>query len=426
MEKLLELRRERSEAVEEARAILDGAQDGKLTDEQKQKYDDLVTRAKDLKEQEERYIALNDLVIKDGTIVPRDDLKDDPPKDEKRFETFGEQLRAVMVAEISQGKELDDRLTYRQLGMSEGVPGDGGYLVQKDFVAELLKNAYDTGILANRCRRYPIGANSNGIKLNVVDESSRATGSRMGGIQAFWTPEGTKKQASQPKFRQMEMSLQKLTGLLYATDELLADTTLMEALVGDAFADEFGFMLDDAIVRGTGAGQPAGVLSSNALVTVPAEGGQAANTVVYENLSNMWARLPARLRRNAAWYINQDVEPQLDRLAIAAGTAALEPRFITYGPDGVLRIKGAPVNAIEQAEPLGQVGDILLLNLNQYLLIEKGAMQAATSIHVRFIFDEQTFRFVYRVNGQPIWNRPLTPYRGGNQQSPFIALAART
>lgn len=342
-----------------------------------------------------------------------------------RFKSLGEQLRAVVIAEESRGQNVDPRLIYNQLGMSEGVPGDGGYLVQQDFSQELLRRAYETGILGNLCRRQPIGPNSNGFKINVVDESSRATGSRMGGIQMFWTGEGRQLQGSQPKFRQLELNLQKLTGLLYATDELLADTTALQAFIMDAFAEEYGFMIDDAIISGTGAGMPLGIMRSNALVVVPAEAGQPAGTVVFENLSNMWGRLPARSRRNAVWLINQEVEPQLDGLAVVAGVAALEARFVTYGPDGVLRIKGRPVIAIEQAEGLGTPGDIILADLSQYLLIDKGPMENAVSIHVRFIWDEQTFRFIYRVNGQPIWNKPLTPYKGANPQSPFVALAAR-
>jgi len=241
----------------------------------------------------------------------------------------------------------------------------------------------------------------------------------------FWTGEGRQLQGSQPKFRQLELSLQKLTGLLYATDELLADAVALEAFIMDAFAEEYGFMTDDAIFNGNGAGMPLGIMRSNALVSVPAEAGQPAGTVVFENLSNMWGRLPARSRRSAVWLINQEVEPQLDRLAIVAGTAALEARFVTYGPDGVLRIKGRPVIAIEQAEALGTPGDIVLADHSQYLLIDKGPMESAVSIHVRFVWDEQTFRFIYRVNGQPIWNKPLTPYKGANPQSPFVALAAR-
>jgi len=58
-------------------------------------------------------------------------------------------------------------------------------------------------------------------------------------------------------------------------------------------------------------------------------------------------------------------------------------------------------------------------------MIEKGGMQTATSIHVAFLTDETLFRFVYRVDGAPKWNVPLTPNSGGPTQSPFVVLAAR-
>lgn len=402
------------------------AENRAMTDEEMTKFNALQSEIESLEESIEAANKLNKQQEKLNTPVnqPTYEVGKNRAAD-KPFASLGEQLRAVVIAEESRGQNVDPRLIYNQMGMSEGVPGDGGYLVQQEFSRELLKRAYETGILGNLCRRQPIGPNSNGFKINVVDESSRATGSRMGGIQMFWTAEGAPKQGSQPKFRQLEMNLQKLTGLLYATDELLADTTALQAFIMDAFAEEYGFMVDDAIISGAGAGMPLGIMRSNALVTVPAEAGQPAQTVVFENLSNMWGRLPARSRRNAVWLINQEVEPQLDRLAIAVGTAAIDARFVTYGPDGVLRIKGCPVIAIEQAEALGTPGDVILADLSQYLLIDKGPMESAVSIHVRFVWDEQTFRFIYRVNGQPIWNKPLTPYKGANPQSPFVALAAR-
>jgi HK97 family phage major capsid protein len=395
-----------------------------FTEEEQTQFDSLQTEIEGLEKTIEAAMKLDEQQKKMNTSVNAP-IYPTPKQEPEKFASFGEQLRAVVIASESMGRNVDSRLIYNQLGMSEGVPGDGGYLVQQEFSQELLKRAYETGILGNLCRRQPIGPNSNGFKINVVDETSRATGSRMGGIQMFWTAEGAIKQASQPKFRQLELNLQKLTGLLYATDELLADTTALQSFIMDAFAEEYGFMVDDAILRGTGAGMPLGILNSNAIVVVPAEAAQPGQTVVFENLSNMWGRLPARSRRNAVWLINQEVEPQFDRLAIAVGVGAIDARFVTYGPDGVLRIKGRPVMAIEQAEALGAVGDVILADLSQYLLIDKGPMESAVSIHVRFIWDEQTFRFVYRVNGQPIWNRPLTPYKGANQQSPFVALAAR-
>ena len=42
-----------------------------------------------------------------------------------------------------------------------------------------------------------------------------------------------------------------------------------------------------------------------------------------------------------------------------------------------------------------------------------------------FLYDENVFRFIYRVDGKPIWNKPLTPYKGSASVSPFVTLAKR-
>jgi HK97 family phage major capsid protein len=286
-------------------------------------------------------------------------------------------------------------------------------------------------------RRIGIGANSNGIRLNGVDETSRANGSRWGGIQSYWTGEAQLKTASQPKFKRIGMELDKLTGLCYATDELLQDSTALDSWLRQAFTDEFTFKVEDAIINGTGAGMPLGFLNSGAVITVSKEGSQGAATIVAENILKMWARMPARSRKNAVWLSNQDVEPQLYQFVIkvknVAGTenvGGIAAPVIMYTPPGqngnqYATLMGRPVIPVEYAATLGTAGDIALVDLSQYLLIDKGPTEFASSIHVRFIYDETAFRFVYRANGQPIWQVPMTPYKGTATQSPFIVLQTR-
>ena len=69
--------------------------------------------------------------------------------------------------------------------------------------------------------------------------------------------------------------------------------------------------------------------------------------------------------------------------------------------------------------------DIILADLSQYQMIQKGGVQAASSIHVQFLTDETAYRFVYRVDGQPAWHDTLTPHKGSSPVSPFVALATR-
>ena len=344
------------------------------------------------------------------------------------FKTLGEQLDAVRRA-MTPGYSIDRRLAEQKAisGMSETVPEDGGYLVQTDFSSELLRRTYDTGILTSRVRRVPVGANANGLTLNAIADTSRATGSRWGGVQVYWREEAGTVTAKQPAFRRMKLELKSLMGLCYATDELLADATALGSVIQQAFSEEFAFTLDDAIIRGSGNGQPMGILNSNSYVSVTKEVGQVADTVYWENIVKMWSRLWSRSRPNAVWFIHQDVMPQLQTMAQVVGVGGVPVYLPATGAAGspYSTLFGRPVIEIEQADTVGDQGDIMLLDLSQYLMIEKGGMEAAQSIHVRFLYGENTFRFILRADGQPIWHAPLTLFNSSTTVSPFVLLDAR-
>ena len=350
-------------------------------------------------------------------------VKDNPEKNEERkFRTLGEQMMAVYRASTPAGK-IDRRLTTRSAsGLNETNPSDGGFLVQKDFVTELLKRTYETGILASKVKKIPLSTNANGIKINAINEDSRANGSRWGGVQTYWENEADQITGSKPKFRTMDLSLKKLTGLCYVTDELLQDAAALENVIREAFAEEFGFKIDDAILSGSGAGQPLGILNSGSLVKVDKEANQT-DTITVENLVKMWARLWSRSRANSVWYINPEIEPLLYTLRVGDKPVYIPAGGLSEAPYGTLF--GRPVLPLEQCSAVGEVGDIILADFSQYILIDKGGINATSSIHVRFLYDENVFRFIYRVDGQPVWNKALQPYKGSATVSPFVALAKR-
>ena len=348
--------------------------------------------------------------------------------DPQKFSFFGEQLLAVMRAADPSNK-IDPRLldVRAQLGLNEGVPSEGGFLVQTDFVTELLDGLFNTGILASRVKKRNITTNANGMTINAFNETSRATGSRYGGMQTYWLHEAGTKTPSMPTFRQIELKLKKVIGLYYATDELLQDAGFLQQEVNDAFSQEMAWMVDNAIFRGTGAGQPLGITGHAGTVVVGAEAGQLAGTILYENIVNMWSRMVASSWSNAVWFINQDILPQLFTMSLAVGVGGV-PVYLPAGgasasPYG--QLMGRPVIPIEQASTLGTVGDITLADLSQYRFIDKAGVQAASSIHVAFTTDQSAFRFVYRCDGQPYRAAQLTPANGTNTLSPFVQLATR-
>ena len=436
--KLAEMKARREDARLKAVAIMDRAlKEQRDTTEAEEK--EIETLEAEIKGWDKQIIRVQvfkapDNDGKDGSAAKADESADTPPKDnpedeernKKQFRNMGEQLMAVYrAAQPGAQNKLDPRLDTRSAsGLNQSNPSDGGFLVQTDFVKDLLKRTYETGILASKVKRIQISNNANGIKINAVDEESRANGSRWGGIQTYWEAEAEQLTASKPKFRKIELSLKKLTGLCYATDELLQDASALESVIREAFAEEFGFKMDDAILCGTGAGQPLGILKSGALVKVEKEPGQAAkDKVTVENLVKMYSRMWSRSRTKAAWYINPEIEPLLYTLRVGDRPVYIPAGGLSEKPYATLL--GLPVIALEQCSEVGEPGDIILADLSQYLLIDKGGIDAQSSIHVRFLYDENVFRFIYRADGQPTWHKALLPYKGKATVSPFIALEKR-
>ena len=424
MKKILEMKAKREDARLKAMAVLNKAEaeDRFLSEEEQKdidKYEEEIRAWDESIGRAEKLLAIEP----EDRSTEKPEVKPTPAKDnEKKFSSFGEQLMAAYRAAMPGGK-VDERLSTRAAsGLNETTPSDGGFLVQQDFVTELLKRTYETGILASKVKKIPISTNANGMKINAIDEDSRANGSRWGGVQTYWEGEADELTASKPKFRQMELSLKKLTGLCYATDELLQDAAALEAVIRQAFAEVFGFKIDDAILSGSGEGEPLGILNSGAIVTVAKEASQT-DTITVENLIKMWNRLWSRSRANAVWYINQELEPYLYTLKIGDKPVYIPAGGLSEKPYGTLF--GRPVVPIEQCSAAGEVGDIILADIGQYLLIDKGGIKSASSIHVRFLYDENVFRFIYRVDGKPIWTKPLTPYKGSAIVSPFVTLAKR-
>ncbi len=258
-----------------------------------------------------------------------------------------------------------------------------------------------------------------------VDETSRANGSRWGGIQSFYEGEGEEKTASKPKFRKIEMGLEKLIGLCYATDELLDDAARLGAFLREAFAQEINFKVSNSVLNGSGSGQPLGIVNSGALVTIDKESGQTSDTLIWDNILNMLARYRPMNPGQGIWVTNQDCLPQLLSMGLIIGGTGIPVYSPGSTPGGVNTLAGMRVLFSEAAPTIGDKMDLLLMDPAAYLLIDKGGVQMAQSLHVRFIYDEQVFRFVYRHNGQPLFAEPITPFKGSDTVSPFVCIEER-
>lgn len=356
-----------------------------------------------------------------------DDADPDKPKPAvKIFPTLGHQLQAIYLATVNGDIESRNKLMAAAAGSNEKVDTEGGFLVQADFSIDIEKRMSQVGQILQLISN-PIEVSGNGLVEKIINETSRADGSRAGGVQGYWVDEAEAATATKPGFTKLETKLHRAGAIGYVTDELLEDFPAMTGLFIQEFAEELVFKTEDAIYEGDGAGKPLGIThaSNPCKIEVAKETGQAADSIVTTNLSKMWHRMHARSRATSVWLYNQDLDPQFDVLSIPAGTGALEPRFVTYSQDGILKIKGRPAISIEYAAAGGDAGDICLADFTQYRLIRKGGVKQATSMHVKFTTHEMAFRATLRIGGQPRWKSAVTRFKGTGTVSPFITLAAR-
>lgn len=337
------------------------------------------------------------------------------------FKSIAENCNAVKSYVLSNGQKEHPRLRFlKATGASEGVPSDGGLLLDPTLSGDFLQPVHEDGPFSSAVRRLPVSANSNFGYINGIDETDRATGSRWGGIRGYRLAEAATKTPSKPKFRRINWELKKYAVVVYGTDELLADAAQFSAVVNQGCREELTFMVNDDILNGLGLAGPQGIMQSGALISATRTD---ANLVQHADIVAMWNRLDPRAKANATWYINSEVQPQLDKLYFTGATAGILSPYIGYRPDGVMTLYGRPVKVTEFNAALGTVGDIVLADMGQYLFWEKGGVEAATSIHVQFLTDETTFRFVYRCDGQSSLASALTPYKGTATVSPFVALS---
>lgn len=371
-------------------------------------------------------------------VVPGADRAQD---EAKQFGFFGRQLQAVRnfaaaggwhyigaedqrVLSLMLDSDNKRRVLAAPTGLNTDVASEGGFLVGQERSSTILQRTYQVGQVLQRVTRLPIGPGSNGMKLPAIDETSRADNSRYGGIVSGWLGQGNTLSSGKPKFREIDLKLRKVGAFVYATDEQLADAIALEGWINRYLPLELSFRAEDAVINGTGGNQPQGARNSGAVITVTRN---TASRVLYEDVSAMWLRMWAPCRTNAVWLVDQSVEGELEQLAIAIGTAGVlapiyKPAGSTPGQP-FATLYGRPIIPVEYCATLGTSGDITLVDLSEYTLIDKGAVEQAVSLHVAFLTDEQVFRFIYRVDGQMNWNAALTPKSGGGTLSCVVVLS---
>ncbi len=342
-----------------------------------------------------------------------------PPEGDGKLKSFGELPLGELLCAISRSHkgESDARLK----ALSEGSDSGGGFTVPEETAAPIIKRALERSIVEPLATVVPMRSDTYNY---TIEDDLAHTASLHGGIIAYWTEEAGSKTVSQPKFRRVKLIAKKLTGFTYASDELLEDSAVdLGAYLTECFGGSIGWYKDYAFLRGSGVGQPLGIFGSGCLIQ-PTRA--VANAISVLDIANLMARLlPASLYAPSTVFIaSQSILPQIINLGSTYVT------WINSSMNGAAQripttLFGMPLYFTEKVPALGTTGDIGLYDLSYYLIGNRKGLKVDQSTEYRFATDETTWRFVTRVDGQPLMAAAFTP-KNGSTLSPFVQLSSAT
>ncbi|MBA7611602.1 hypothetical protein ES703_18830 [subsurface metagenome] len=334
------------------------------------------------------------------------------------FKTFGEFLREIAYNPGS------GHLVRAE--MEEGDPEQGGFLLPTVMGELLWIDTLGSSVIYDKVRRVPMTSATQ--KFPRVVDTDHST-NLFDGLEFRFIAEKAQKTSTKPKIKEIELKARTVYAMTHVTNSLLQDSRpSVETMLRKMYSSGSSWKMDEMIFRGTGVGQPLGILSSGALITQAKESGQPANTIVWPNVLKMWSQIIPALQSGAFWYIHPSCTEQIMTMNIPVGTGGSAIMVETGGgirpiPRSLL---GQPILWTEHASYLGALGDIILAVPAAYICgMRKKGLTIDVSTHLLFDKNETAFRGEMRVDGCAQIDETLKLRDGTHIVSPFVTLEAR-
>ncbi len=218
------------------------------------------------------------------------------PGAEDNFRKLGEIVHLAFRAEKGNMDALEklQSMGVQKASMQEDTLSEGGYLVPTGHEGELLRIP-DRGYTEPLLRRIPMQEKTR----NIPDLESTVT--------VAWKAEEDTLTAGEPTIGQVQLTAQKLTGLVTISNELLMDSRPDAVqIVGEIMAEAMAQELDNQVFNGTGS-PCSGILSDKAGYSVIMTGLTAFSSISQDHLSDMIAKLKPMALPNARFVMHPDI-----------------------------------------------------------------------------------------------------------------------
>lgn len=278
---------------------------------------------------------------------------------------------------------------------NEGNDEEGGYLVPEEVETAIVRYQTETGVF----RKYGATIRStkgDRLRLGRLDQSVNS----FGGVVFSWEGEGDLGARTGAKFGKALLVAKKLMALTVMSNEFLQDSdegtvNFIVQLFGEAAA----YAEDLAFFNGDGTDRPLGILQTPGIQSVNRA---VANQISYADVNSMFYKLSPSMRKNAVWFGNTEAIAYLDSLKDADGRPLFVSNALSLQEGGTpTRLKGLPFVELEETylSALGVKGDLVLVDMSKYYILDKAGLMIDVSPHSRFEYDETEWRFKKRVDG---------------------------
>ncbi len=278
----------------------------------------------------------------------------------------------------------------------------GGYLVPEEFRATMLMYDAEPAVVWPRATIWPMGTD----KIGMPKLAQRPDGiagddfDHFAGVSFTWTEEGGTKTETEPSFEFIELIAHELSGYTEVTNILLDDSAInLMNFLTNLFRSAWIWQTDTRFIRGTGGGQPLGIVNDPVGLTVARA---TAGDVTFADIITMYETMPSVFDAGAVWLCNKQVIGALRDERDNNNALLLQHMYSDLSDGMQLQMLGYPVvQADGKTYPIGTKGDLILANLRYYYIGDRQNFTMDSSIHYQFRANKTALRVSGRLDGQP-------------------------
>lgn len=332
----------------------------------------------------------------------------DGGKADPNVKSFGDFLLAVKRGDT----ERLNTVYNSSKSMTEANGTDGGWVVPEDYSTSLMQIVAQNSPILAAIERIPVAVPAGSwpaLDQFITPTAGVGQTALAAGVKGTARKEGGAYTETEPDFTQIKWRVNSIGGYVKATKELAADSAQsLDALLRGLFSVAIQAKEEFYVLRGSGAGEPLGVLNSAAAIGISPD---TNSTFAYADAVEMTSRFK-KMTNKSMWMAHQSILPDFAASTWVLGNSIMKLGEMGYGP----------LVLSEHLPQADNSGCVALVDWGAYRLWVRQGLTVDFSEHADFLNGNVVWRFDERLDGQPWLKKAITQAdpQGSFTVSPFV------